>query len=64
MVPGEGPFLPHKQGDILRGHGPAEEIPLHLVAPQRTQELELFKGFHSLGDYLKVQAVRQADNGP
>ena len=38
-------------------HWSAEEVTLHLVAPQQSQELALLLGLDSLGHDLEVRAV-------
>src|SRR3990172_5637138 len=45
------------------GHGPAEEVTLHLEALPLLQELQLLLGLHSLGDDPQLQAVGHGDDG-
>ena len=63
-ITAEGPFFTHQPGHFRRGDGSAEEVALHLVALQRTQQFELIESFHSLSNHLKLQAVCKSYNGP
>ena len=61
--------MEHEQGlvgelrlELMRRHRPPEQIALHLVATMLAQKLQLFVGFHALGDDCQVEAVGHGDD--
>src|SRR6185369_16739104 len=55
--------LPEQRLEFIRGQSPAEEVPLHLIAPVGAQVGKLSRRFDPLGDHAQIQVVPHGDDG-
>src|SRR5512139_4101765 len=54
-------LVAHIDFESRRRQRPAEQMPLHFLAPLLAQEGQLVPGFHAFGDDAQAQAARQLD---
>ena len=56
------PVAVQQCGDCFDGHLPTDEVALYDLAAKFARDLELFPGFHALGDGAEIQSVREGKN--